>query len=50
MQHYDDDFGTRLSDATTAVFARLYFACVAWDGTINNDIDGVLYVFLRGNG
>jgi hypothetical protein len=50
MQHYDDEFGTRLLDVTTSVFAGLYFACVSWDGTINSEIDGLLYVFLRGNG
>lgn len=50
MQHYDEEFGTRLLDLTTSIFAGLYFACVAWDGSIKHEIDGVLYVFFRGNG
>lgn len=50
MQHYDDEFGTRLLDVSTSIFASLYFACVSWTGEINDDVDGLLYVFLRGSG
>jgi len=49
MQHYDDDFGTRLLDISTSIHAGLYFACISWDGEINTDIDGVLYVLIGGN-
>jgi hypothetical protein len=45
MQHYDTEFGTRLLDLTSSVFTGLYFACVSWDGCINEDMDGLLYVF-----
>lgn len=45
MQHYDEDFGTRLLDVTSSIFSGLHFACVDWDGTIDFDTDGLLYVF-----
>lgn len=47
-QHYDDDKstgGTRLIDVTTSPLCGLYFACVNWDGTID-DSDGALWVFV----
>lgn len=50
MQHYDERFGTRLLDLSTSIFTGLYFACIGWDGTIDSTNDGVLYVFLHGNG
>lgn len=46
MQHYDESFGTRMLDLTSSVFAGLHFACIGWDGTIDEDADGLLYVFL----
>jgi hypothetical protein len=45
MQHYDEEFGTRMLDVTSSIFAGLHFACVDWDGTIDFDTDGLLYVF-----
>ena len=44
MQHYDD-FGTRMIDVSTSVFAGLYFACVDWNGEIDETVDGRLYCF-----
>lgn len=44
MQHYDD-YGTRMLDVTSSVFAALYFACISWDGVIDDGVDGRLYVF-----
>ena len=45
MQHYDTEFGTRLLDLTKSVFAGLYFACVGWDGSVDEGSDGLLYAF-----
>ena len=45
MQHYDVEFGTRLLDITRSIFAGLHFACIDWDGTIDFDTDGLLYMF-----
>lgn len=45
MQHYDEENGTRLIDITSSLYSALYFACVDWDGTIDNSIDGKLYMF-----
>lgn len=45
MQHYDEDFGTRMLDITSSIFSGLHFACVDWDGTIDFDTDGLLYMF-----
>ena len=45
MQHYDEEFGTRMIDVTSSIFAGLHFACVDWDGLIDFDTDGLLYVF-----
>lgn len=44
MQHYDFDFGTRLLDFTRSIFAGLHFACIDWDGTVDFETDGLLYV------
>lgn len=45
MQHYDNkNNGTRLLDITPSIFIALYFACVKWDGSINEDDDGILYL------
>lgn len=49
MQHYDVEFGTRLLDITRSIFAGLHFACIDWDGTIDFDTDGLLYI-LFGHG
>jgi FRG domain len=45
MQHYDDEFGTRMIDVTSSVFSALYFACTDWDGSIDKSVDGKLYFF-----
>lgn len=46
MQHYGPAAGkgTRLLDVTGSLFAGLMFACVSWDGRVDHDIDGVLYI------
>ena len=44
MQHYDVEFGTRLLDFTRSIFAGLHFACIDWDGAVDFDTDGLLYV------
>lgn len=49
MQHYDNAFGTRLLDLTSSIYSGLYFACVGWDGQVDEDNDGLLYVFLDGS-
>lgn len=46
MQHYDDEFGTRLLDISSSIFSGLHFACIDWDGNIDFETDGILYVFL----
>jgi len=46
MQHYDETFGTRLLDISSSVYTGLYFACVGWDGTIDEEHDGILYSFM----
>ena len=45
MQHYDTSFGTRLLDITSSIFAGLHFACIGWDGSIDFETDGLLYIF-----
>lgn len=50
MQHYDDVVGTRMIDVTTSVFAALYFACASWDGSVDENHDGALYLLPRGIG
>jgi hypothetical protein len=45
MQHYDEKYGTRMIDVTTSIFSALYFACANWDGTVDESIDGALYLF-----
>lgn len=42
-QHYDG--GTRLLDVSCSALEGLYFACVAWNGSIDESRDGVLHVF-----
>ena len=46
MQHYDEEFGTRLLDISSSPFAGLYFACVGWDGLIDTSTDGIVYCFV----
>lgn len=48
MQHYSE--GTRLLDVCTSPLEGLYFACVNWDGTINEGTDGVLYAMPENSG
>lgn len=48
MQHYDEEFGTRLLDISSSIYTGLYFACISWDGYIDTKHDGILYLFLRG--
>ncbi len=50
IQHYDEEFGTRLLDLSSSLFTGLYFACIGWDGKIDSTHDGLMYVFFRGNG
>lgn len=45
MQHYDDVDATRMIDVTTSIFCALYFACADWDGSVDESIDGKLYMF-----
>ena len=45
MQHYDEEYGTRMIDVTSSLFCALYFACVDWDGNIDDSYDGKLYFF-----
>lgn len=47
MQHYDEEYGTRMIDVTTSIFSALYFACANWDGSVDSSIDGKLYMFPR---
>ena len=49
MAHYDDEVGTRMIDITSSIFCALYFACVDWDGTVNNRKDGCLYFLWNNN-
>ncbi len=53
MQHYADaggGHGTRLLDVTTSLLFGLLFACVEWDtGTIDENTDGVVYLFSEGH-
>jgi hypothetical protein len=48
MQHYDETHGTRMLDVTSSLFCALYFASANWDGSIDNSVDGKLYMFPRG--
>jgi hypothetical protein len=50
MTHYDDTVGTRLIDLTTDPLVALYFACVDWDGAIDESVDGVVYLLDGGSG
>lgn len=50
MQHYDEQFGTRLLDITSSIYSGLYFACVDWGGDTDESLDGVLYAFFSGSG
>jgi len=44
MAHYEEEFGTRMIDLTSSIFSALYFACVSWDGKIDESTDGALYL------
>lgn len=43
MQHYHS--GTRMVDITSSIFCALFFACADWDGSIDEEGDGALYLF-----
>lgn len=45
MQHYDDNYGTRMIDVTTSLYCALFFASADWDGTVDSSVDGKLYMF-----
>ena len=45
MQHYDQTYGTRMLDVTSSIFCALYFACVGWNGELDDSKDGRLYLF-----
>lgn len=45
MQHYDELNGTRMIDITSSLYCALFFACVDWDGAVNESLDGKLYMF-----
>ena len=47
MQHYRG--GTRLLDLTSSIFCALYFACADWNGNIDLNNDGALYLFPNQN-
>lgn len=44
MQHYDEKFGTRLLDITSSIYTALHFACIDWNGNIDFETDGLLYI------
>ena len=48
MQHYDEEFGTRLLDISSSIYTGLYFSCIDWNGEVDTTQDGILYLFLRG--
>ena len=37
-------------DLTRSIFAGLHFATISWEGDINEDTDGILYVLTNANG
>lgn len=49
MQHYDDEFGTRLLDISSSILTALYFSVVSWNGEIDETRDGILYQFFVGS-
>jgi len=44
MAHYDSKHGTRMIDLTSSLFCGLFFACADWNGSIDESIDGALYL------
>jgi len=48
MQHYDQHHGTRMIDLTSSLYCGLYFACANWDGSIDDSVDGALYLIPDG--
>lgn len=45
MQHYDETYGTRMIDVTASLYCALFFASANWDGTVDENVDGKLYMF-----
>lgn len=45
MQHYDETHGTRMIDITASLYCALFFASANWDGTVDDSVDGKLYMF-----
>jgi hypothetical protein len=45
MQHYDETYGTRMIDITASLYCALFFSSADLDGSIDESVDGKLYMF-----